>query len=86
MSAAQALKAARAAGIEFALNGDDRVLAAGIAPPAVLDLLSRHKAGVIALLLPASDGWSGGDWLAFFDERGGIARWPAPSPVALPNG
>jgi hypothetical protein len=51
------------------------VLAAGTAPPpAVLDLVASHKAGIVALLRPANDGWSGEDWLAFFDERAGIAE------------
>jgi hypothetical protein len=76
VSAAQALKAARAAGIDIALDGDALVLAAGTAPPpAVLDLLASHKAEIVALLRPANDGWSGEDWLAFFDERAGIAEF-----------
>jgi hypothetical protein len=41
----------------------------------VLDLLARHKVGIITLLRPANDGWSGEDWLAFFDERAGIAEF-----------
>ncbi len=54
MSAAEALKAARAAGIELGIDGDDLVLEASAPPPAaVLDLLSRHKAGIVALLRPA---------------------------------
>ena len=45
MSVVEALKAARAAGVELALDGDDLVLKAASAPPAaVLDALSRHKA------------------------------------------
>jgi len=44
MSAAEALKAARAAGIELGIDGADLVLEAS-APPtaAVLGLLSRYK-------------------------------------------
>jgi hypothetical protein len=76
MSAAEALKAARAAGIRLEIDGDALTLEASEAPPpAVLDLLSRHKAGVVALLRPANDGWSAADWLAFFDERAGIAAF-----------
>jgi hypothetical protein len=41
----------------------------------VLDLLSRHKAGIVALLREGEDGWSGEDWRAFFDERAGIAEF-----------
>jgi hypothetical protein len=40
----------------------------------MLDLLSRHKAGIVALLRPVN-GWSGEDWLAFFDERAGIGEF-----------
>jgi TubC N-terminal docking domain len=59
MSAVEALKAARAAGVELALDGDDLALKAASAPPAaVLDALSRHKAEIVALLRPAEDGWS----------------------------
>lgn len=83
MSAVQALKAARAAGIDIALDGDALVLAAATAPPpAVLDLLACHKAGIVALLLPTNDGWSGEDWLAFFDERAGIAEFDGGLPRA----
>jgi hypothetical protein len=76
MSAAEALKAARDAGIGLHVDGDGLVLEAYAPPPAaVLDLLSRHKAGVIALLQPDRDGWSAEDWHAFFDERAGIAEF-----------
>jgi len=51
MSAAEALKAARAAGIKLGFDGDDLVLEAAVRPaPAVIDLLSRHKAEVLAML------------------------------------
>jgi len=51
MSAAAALKAARDAGIELEIDGSDLVLKASARPPAaVLDLLSRHKAEVLAVL------------------------------------
>lgn len=44
MSAAEALKAARAAGIHVEIDGNDLVLEAPTAPaPAILDQLSRHK-------------------------------------------
>ena len=83
MSAVQALKAARAAGIDLALDGVALVLAAPTAPPpAVLDLLACHKAGIVALLRPANDGWSGEDWLAFFNERAGIAEFDGGMPRA----
>ena len=51
MSAAQALKAARAAGIELSLDGTDLLLEAAAEPPqAVLDALARHKPEILALL------------------------------------
>lgn len=76
MSAAEALKAARAAGVRLGIDGNALTLeAATVPPPTVLDLLARHKAGIVALLRPASDGWSGEDWLAYFDERAGIAEF-----------
>jgi hypothetical protein len=75
MSAPQALKAARDAGVRIDVDGDALTLDADAAPPAaVLDLLSRHKAGVVALLRTGSDGWSGEDWRALFDERAAIAE------------
>jgi hypothetical protein len=76
MSAVEALKAARAAGIELALDGDDLALKAASAPPAaVLDALSRHKAEIVVLLRPAEDGWSAEDWQVFLDERAGIVEF-----------
>ncbi len=54
---------------------DRKQLDAETAPPAaMLDQLSRHKAQVIALLRTGSDGWSGEDWLALFDERAAIGE------------
>ena len=83
MSAVEALKAARAAGVHLGIDGDDLVLEAASAPPAaVLDALSRHKAGIVALLRPAEDGWSAEDWQAFFDERAGIAEFDGGLPRA----
>ena len=83
MSAAEALRAARAVGIELEIDGDDLVLeASGPPSAAVVDLLSRHKAGIVTLLRPSSDGWSAEDWLAFFDERAGIAEFDGELPRA----
>lgn len=76
MSAAEALKAARAAGIQLGIDCDDLMLEASAPPPpAVIDLLSRHKAGIVALLRPTEDGWSAEDWQVFFDERAGIVEF-----------
>jgi len=83
MSAAEALKAARAAGVELAIDGDDLALKAASAPPtAVLDALSRHKAEIVALLRPTEDGWSAEDWQVFFDERAGIIEFDGGLPRA----
>ena len=83
MTAVEALKAARAAGIELALDGDDLALSAASAPPAaVLDALSRHKAEIVALLRPGRDGWSAEDWQVYFDERAGIAEFDGGLPRA----
>jgi hypothetical protein len=76
MSAIRALKAARAAGVRLGIDGDDLTLEADAAPPPdVLDVLARQKLGVIALLRVGSDGLSGEDWRAFFDERAAIAEF-----------
>ncbi len=81
MSASEALKTARAIGIKIGLDGDDLVLEASTPPPAaVLDALSRHKAGIVALLRPPNDGWTTEDWRVFFDERAGIAEFDGKLP------
>ena len=83
MSAVEALKAARAAGIELALDGADLALSAASAPPAaVLDALSRHKAEIVGLLGSGRDGWSAKDWQVYFDERAGIAEFDGGLPRA----
>ncbi len=76
VSAVEALRAARAAGVDLRVDGDDLVLEASVAPQrAALDLLSRHKSGIVALLRLGSDGWSAEDWQVFFDERAGIGEF-----------
>jgi hypothetical protein len=76
MNAVEALKVARAAGIQLGINGDDLVLEASAPPPpAVIDLLSRHKTGIMVLLRPGRDGWSAEDWQVFFEERAGIVEF-----------
>jgi hypothetical protein len=51
VSAAQALRAARDAGVVVGVDGDDLILEASAPPPAaILDLLSRNKAEVLAVL------------------------------------
>jgi hypothetical protein len=71
-----ALRAARAAGVIVAVDGDDLVLKASAPPlPPVLESLSRHKPAIVTLLRLANDGWSTEDWQVFFDERAGIAEF-----------
>ena len=75
MTAAKAIMEARAAGIQLGVDGDDLVLEASAPPPpAVLELLSRHKTAIVLWLRPGADGWTAEDWQAFFDERAGIAE------------
>jgi len=76
MSAAESLKLARAIDIHVGIDGDDLVLKASAPPPlVVLELLSRHKAGIVTLLRPTKDGWSPEDWQVFFDERASIIEF-----------
>jgi hypothetical protein len=83
MSAVEALKTARAAGVQLSVDGDELVLEASVPPQAaVIDLLSRHKTEVVALLRPAEDGWSAEDWQVFFDERAGIVEFDGGLPRA----
>jgi hypothetical protein len=87
MSAAEALKAARIAGVELRLDGDDLVLEASSPPPdTVLDRLSRHKPGIVALLRHGWNGWTAEDWQAFFDERAAIAEFDGGLPRAQAEG
>lgn len=75
MNAVDAVRAARAAGLELEVDGDDLLLAASAPPSAsILEMLSRHKAAVVALLRPGGDGWSAENWWSFFDERADIAE------------
>lgn len=83
MSAAEALRVAREAGLELRIDGHDLVLQAS-APPsdAVLDLLALHKKGVIALLQSADGDRSAEDWHAFHAERVAIAAIDGGQPQA----
>jgi hypothetical protein len=83
MSAVEALRAAHVAGIQLVVDGEDLVLTASVPPPAaVIDLLSSHKAGIVALLRPAEDGWSAEDRQVFFDERASIIEFDGGAPRA----
>ena len=87
MKAAEALRTARAAGVEIALDGDDLVLEASSPPlEPVLEALSRNKAGIVALLCPGGDGWSAEDWQVYFDERAAIAEFDGVLPRLAGSG
>ena len=74
--ASAAVLAARAAGIQLDVDGDDLVLGAAAPPsPAILERLSHHKAAILAWIRPCADGWAAEDWQVFFDERAGIAEF-----------
>ena len=75
VSAAEALQAACAAGVKVAVDGEDLILeAAAPPPPVVLELLSRDKPKIVALLSPCKDGWTAGDWQGLFAKRIMLAR------------
>ena len=76
MSAAEALKAARGAGVGLRLDGGNLVLEGSVPPSAeILDRLALHKPGIVALLRAGEDGWPVDDWRALYDERAGIAEF-----------
>ncbi len=76
MSAAEALAAARTAGLDLRVDGQDRVLNAPARPPlAVLDLLARHKASVNAILRAGEENSPTDEWRDFYDERAAIAEF-----------
>lgn len=70
ISAAEALRAARAAGITVVLDGEALLLEAEAEPPrALLDALLRHKQAILDLLRPEQRRWSTDQWRAYFRER-----------------
>ena len=48
----------------------------------MLDLLSRNKPVIVALLRPCRDGWTVEDWQVFFDDRAGTAEFNGGLPRA----
>src|SRR5215472_9162711 len=75
VSAMAALKLARTAGINLRVDGDDLVLeAAAPAASEIIDLLSRNKRDIVALLRPGLGGRSAEDWHIFFEERAAVAE------------
>lgn len=76
MSAVEVLRMAQENGIHLGIAGADLILDAEREPaPAVLEAITLHKAGIVALLAADYDAWTTEDWQAFFDERAGIAEF-----------
>jgi hypothetical protein len=74
MSAMEALRAARALGVELTIEGNDLLLEAASEPPATaVEALVRHKVGIIKLLRPSKAVWSPDDWKFFFEDRAAAA-------------
>jgi hypothetical protein len=83
MSAIDTLRAARALGIELAVDGNDLLLEAAVEPSgATIEALVKHKVEIIKLLRPSKDGWSAGDWLLYFGERAAVAEFDGGLPRA----
>lgn len=76
MTALESLRAARAAGVDISVEGNDLALRATSQPPdPLLEALSQNKAEIVHLLRHGEDSWSVEDWQVFFDERAGIAEF-----------
>jgi hypothetical protein len=76
MIAANVVMAARAAGMQIGVKGNDLLLKAPAAPsPTMLELLSRNKPAILFWLRPTDDGWTAEEWHTFFHERSGIAEF-----------
>jgi hypothetical protein len=74
MSAAEALRAARAAGIRLGSDGDALTLEADAAGDRRARSVVAAQGRLVALLRPAYNGWSAEDRLAFFEEQADIAE------------
>jgi hypothetical protein len=74
MSAVEALYAAHDSGITVTAADDELLLEANARPPqTMLDMLARHKAGILDLLRPVERGWGPDQWRAYFAKKRGIA-------------
>src|SRR5262249_32846507 len=83
MTAMEALRAARALGVELTIEGNDLLLEAASEPPVTaVEALIRHKAEIIKLLRPSEAVWSPDDWRLFFEERAAVAEFDG----GLPRG
>ncbi len=83
MTAAEALRTARASGVRVMTDGRDLLLEARTPPPPqVLNALGRHKREVITLLQTAGHRSSAEDWQAYYDERAAVREYDG----GLPRG
>lgn len=87
-SAIAAARIAWLAGLQIRVVDGDLSLSAPSEPPAsLLNALSKHKAAIIALLLPSPDGWNAEDWHLYYEERAAISEYdsslPRPQAEAL---
>jgi hypothetical protein len=83
MSAIEALRAARALGVELTIEGSDLLLEAASEPPAAaVEALIRHKAEILKLLRRSKAVWSPDDWQLFFEERAAVAEFDGGLPRA----
>ena len=87
MSAIDTLRAARALGIELAVDGNDLLLEAAAEPSgATIEALAKHKVEIIKLLRPSKDGWSADDWQLYFEERAAVAEFDGGLPRSRRRG
>jgi hypothetical protein len=81
MNAAEVLDAARGAGLLLAVDGADLVLeSSDPPPPAMLELLRAHKAGIITAITAAGPvsqeaNAAGVDWCGWYEERAALRQF-----------
>jgi hypothetical protein len=78
MNPAEIIERAAEDGVLLALSPSRNIFAKG--ERSVIDrwlpIILQSKAGIVLLLRPgANNGWSAGDWRAFYDERASIAEF-----------
>ena len=77
MSPTEVIERAAEGGVLVALSPSGRISAKGVqsAIDRWLPAIRQNKDAIIRLLRPGGDGWSAGEWQAFFDERAGITEF-----------
>src|SRR3954452_9323214 len=77
MNPAEIIKRVSEDGVQLARSPSGSISARG-AQSAIdrwLPAIRQSKAAIVRLLGPRDNGWSAEEWLAFFDERAGIAEF-----------